>query len=175
MNLLHLKWCSQKLLIIEKGYLKLSNFSERSNLDDSGIFLPAFLSRTNLKLPNISVTPKLVKKVITDLDLSKVSGSDCIPVVVLKNCGPELSYMPAELFNMCLKECFFPDCWKVSFVVTVFKNVWERFTAKNYRPFSLRPVVNKVLQKLVINRLIDHLEKCDLVYDFQYGFSFFHL
>ena len=37
------------------------NLSRVSNLDDSSISLPVFLSRTNLKL-NISVTPKLLKK-----------------------------------------------------------------------------------------------------------------
>ena len=39
----------------------------------------------------------MVKKVIMNLDLSKVSGPDCIPVAVLKNCEPELSYILAEL------------------------------------------------------------------------------
>ena len=51
----------------------------------------------------------MVKKVITNLDLSKASGPDCIPVVVLKNCEPELSYIPAELFKKCLTESYFPD------------------------------------------------------------------
>ena len=60
-------------------------FSENSNLDDSGIYLPGFFSRTNLKLHNISVTPKMVKKVIMNLDLSKASGPDCILMVVVKN------------------------------------------------------------------------------------------
>ena len=41
----------------------------------------------------ISVTPKMVKKVIMNLDLSKASGPDCIPVVALKNCAPELCYI----------------------------------------------------------------------------------
>ena len=68
----------------------------------------------------------MVKKVITNLDSSKVSGPHCIPVVVLKNCEPELSYILAKLFNMCLKESCFPYCWKVSTVVPVFKNVGER-------------------------------------------------
>ena len=79
----------------------------------------------------------MVKKVILDLDLTKASGPDCIPVVVLKNCEPELSYILAELFNKCLKESCFPDCWKVSSAVSVFKNVGEWSTAKNYRPISL--------------------------------------
>ena len=76
----------------DKAKLFAENFSMNSNLDDSGISLPVFPSRTNLKLHNISVTPKMVKKVIMNLDLSKASGPGCIPVVVLKNCEPELSY-----------------------------------------------------------------------------------
>ena len=44
------------------------NYSKNSNLDDSGIALPVFPSRTNLKLHNIFITPKMVKKVITDLE-----------------------------------------------------------------------------------------------------------
>ena len=83
-------------------------------------------------------------------------------MVVLKNCKSELSYLLVELFNMCLKESCFPDCWKVSLVVPVFKNVGERSTAKNYRPVSLLSVVNKVFEKLVNNRIIKHLEKCCL-------------
>ena len=74
------------------------------------LILPVFPSRTNLKLNNTSTTPKMVKKVIMNLDLSKASGLDCIPVVVLKNCKPELSYILDEVFNKCLKESCFPDC-----------------------------------------------------------------
>ena len=86
----------------DKTKLFAENFSKNCNLDDSGISLSVFPSRTNLKLHDISATPKMVKKVITNLDLSKASGPDCIPVVVLKNCEPELSYILAELFNKCL-------------------------------------------------------------------------
>ena len=52
-----------------------------------------FLSRTNLKLHDISVTPKIVKTFTTNLNFSKVSGHDCIPMVVLKNCDSEVSYI----------------------------------------------------------------------------------
>ena len=112
----------------------------------------------------------MVNKVITNLDLSKESATDCIPVVVLRNCEPELFLLLVEFFNKCLKESCFPDCWKVSSVVPVFKNVGEMSAAKNYRPVSLLSVVNKVFEKLVNNRIVDHLEKCGLSSDFQYGF-----
>ena len=157
----------------DKAKLFAENFSLNSNFDDSRVSLPVFPSRTNLKLHNISVIPKMVRKVVMNLDLSKASGPDCIPVVFLKNCEPELSYILAELFNKCLKESCFPDCWKVSSVVPVFKNVGESSTAKNYHPVSLLSVVSKVFEKLVNNRIVDHLEKCAIFSDFQYGFRSF--
>ena len=148
--------------VSDKAKLFAENFSKNSNLDDSGISLPAFPSRTNPKLHDITVTPKMVKKIIMNLDLSKASGSDCIPVVVLKNCEPELSNILAELFNKCLNQSCFPDSWKASSVVPIFKNAGERSTAKNYRPLSLLSVVGKVFERLVNNRIVDHLEKCGL-------------
>ena len=102
----------------------------------------------------------------SNLDDSGVS----LTVLVLKKSESELPYILAELFNKCLKESYFPDCWKVSSVVPVFKNIGERYTAKNYCPVSLLSVVSKVFEKLVNNRIVDHLEKCGLFSDFQYGF-----
>ena len=134
----------------DKDKLFPGHFSKKFNLDDPGIPSLVFTSKTNLKLHNISLTPKMVKKVITNRHLLKASGLDCIPVVVLKNCEPKLSYIPAELFTKCLKEPCFPECWKVSWVVPVLKNVGERPTAKNYSAVSLLFVVRKVFEKIVI-------------------------
>ena len=117
---------------LDKAKSFAKSFSKNSNLNDLGISLPVFPSRTNLKLHNISATPKMVKKVIMNLNSSKASGPDYIPVLVLKNCEPELIYVPAELFNKYLKKSCFPDCWKVSLVVPVSEIVGERSTASNY-------------------------------------------
>ena len=89
----------------DKAMLFPKNFSKNSNLDDSVISLPVFPSRTYLKLHNISITLKMVKKVIMNLNSTKAPGPDCIPVVILRNCEPELSHILAELFNICLKKC----------------------------------------------------------------------
>ena len=66
------------------------NFSKNCNLDDSGIALPDFPSRTNLKLHNTSVILKMIKTVTKNFGSSKEFGLDYIPVVVLKNCDPEI-------------------------------------------------------------------------------------
>ena len=46
----------------------------------------------------------------------------------------------------------------------------ETSTARNYLHVSLLSVVSKVFEKLVNNKIVDHLEKCGLFSDFQYGF-----
>ena len=49
-------------------------------------------------------------------------------------------------------------------MVPVFKNVGKRSTAKNYRPVILLSVASKVFEKLVNNRIVDHLDKCGLFF-----------
>ena len=71
------------------------NISKNSNLDDPGTSSPVFPFRTNLKLHSISVTSKIIKKVIMNLDLSKASGPDSSILVVVLNCESDLSYILA--------------------------------------------------------------------------------
>ena len=52
----------------------------------------------------------------------------------------------------------------------VFENVGEMSTAKNYCLVSFLSVVSRVFEKLVDKRIVDHLEKCGIFSDFQYGF-----
>ena len=61
--------------------------------------LTVFYYRTNLKV-HVSVTPKIIKKVITNHDSQKASGLYCIPVELFKNPQPEDSFILVELFNM---------------------------------------------------------------------------
>ena len=111
-------------------------------------------SRTNLKLYNISVTPRLVKTAIPNLHLSNTSGPDWIPEVVLKNSlHSSGSYILTELFSICLKESPALDC---------LKNAGEIFTAKNYYSVNLLSAISKVFEKSLNNRS-----------DFQYGFISF--
>ena len=68
-------------------------------------------------LPSASDKAKfLIKTFLSTLILLKnvIHNLDCILVVVLKNCEPQLLHLLDDLFNMCLLEFIFPDCWKVS-------------------------------------------------------------
>ena len=56
-------------------------------------------------------------------------------------------------------------------MVSVLKNIGGRSTAKNYHPFSLLSLVIKVFEKLVNDRIADHLKKCWFFSDSRYGFK----
>ena len=45
-------------------------------------------------------------------------------------------------------------------MVPTFRNVGERCTAKNYCPISLLSMVSHVFEKLVNNKIVNHLKKC---------------
>ena len=142
----------------DKATFFAKNFS---NLYDSSISLSVFPSRTNFKVHNISVTLYMIKKVAMNLDSSKTSGPDCILVVVQKNREPEVSYILAQLFNMCLKESYFPDCWKASLSISVFMNIGERSTSKNYCPVSCLQLQTNALLDFFL-RLVKSLKKQSL-------------
>ena len=101
----------------------------------------------------------MVKKVLTNLDSSKVSGPDCIALVVLRNCEPELFYILAKLFNICLQESCFQIVGSSHRWSLYLRMLGKACIAKNYHPVSLLFVVNKVFEKIVKNKIVDHLEK----------------
>ena len=49
-------------------------------------------------------------------------------------------------------------------MIPAFKNVGGSSTAKNYHPVTLFSMASKVIEKLVNNRIVDHLRKCGLFF-----------
>ena len=82
----------------------------------------------------------------------------------------EVSYILAELFNSVWRSPVFQIVGRFYQFAPIFNNVWESSTAKSYRPVSLLSVVGQVFEKLVNNRIVDHLGKCGLFSDFQFVF-----
>ena len=157
----------------DKANLFAGKFSANSTLDDTLHSLPDFLSRTEQEIVSMRITVRMVAKAICELDVAKATGPDCIPSIVLKMCSPELSPVLSKLYNKCLSESCFPSCWKFSSVVPAYKNDGERSDPGNYRPISLLPVISKMFESFVNDRITKHLERTGLFSDLQYGFRAF--
>ena len=161
---------TQVISSTDKANLFASKFAANSTLDDQGCLPPDFPPITDEKLCESKVTAGQIAELIKDLDSSKATGPDDIPVVVLKHLSPELSPILAKLFNRCLKEKCFPSAWKTSAVCPVFKNAGEKSNPSQYRPISLLSVISKLFESVINKRILDHLEANNLLSDVQYGF-----
>ncbi|KAI5640191.1 reverse transcriptase (RNA-dependent DNA polymerase) domain-containing protein [Phthorimaea operculella] len=63
----------------------------------------------------------------------------------------------------------FPECWKHAAVVPIHKG-GSKDDPSHYRPISLLPVFSKILKKIVNSRLVDYLEKFNILNPQQFGF-----
>ena len=59
---------------------------------------------------------------------------------------------------------------KIANVVPIFKS-GDEMVFSNYRPVSVLPVFSKLLERLVYNRLISHINDNKLLHEYQFGFQ----
>ena len=70
---------------------------------------------------------------------------------------------------MCFREGAFPESYKIAQVIPLFKGGTKEIV-DSYRPISLLPALGKLLEKLISDRLMDYLEKFDLISPHKFGF-----
>ena len=95
---------------------------------------------------------------IENLNPSKATGPFSIPTKLLKLLKEYLSKPLEILFNASFSSGTVPDNFKVARVIPVFKK-GSRTQQNNYRPISLLPIFNRILEKLMYKRLISFIEK----------------
>ena len=66
-----------------------------------------------------------------------------------------------------------PDQFKVARVVPIYKK-GSSYLVSNYRPISLLSIFNKIIEKLMYNRIISYLEKFSIPHNNQFGFRSKH-
>jgi len=74
-----------------------------------------------------------------------------------------------QIFNLSLNEGIVPDELKIAKVVPIYKK-GDKSEAINYRPISLLSVFDKLLERLMYNRLYSFLTKHNILYKYQFGF-----
>ena len=100
-------------------------------------------------------------------------GSSSIPVSIFKILKGALSEPLQMIFNASFLTGIVPERFKLARVIPVFTK-GSQVSLSNYRPTSLSSIFNKLLEKLVFNRLSNYLEKRELIYSKQFGFQSHH-
>jgi hypothetical protein len=105
-------------------------------------------------LCEVNVETTEVEAILKNLDPTKAQGPDGIPTRVLKECSNELAPPVTKIINQSLNENTVPDEWKMANVVPIFKK-GDKSSVKNYRPVSLLPILSKVMERCVYNKIIN--------------------
>ena len=116
-----------------------------------------------------NTTPAHVKKVICSLAPKLSCDVSGISTRMIKLVGDEISTALAHIFNLSLTSGIFPKSLKQCRVIPIFKS-GDRLECDNYRPISLLSSISKILEKIVAEKLLQHLLSNDLLYNFQFGF-----
>ena len=115
------------------------------------------------------ITPEAIETKISHLKIGKAVGPSSIPVSILKLLKGALSEPLQIIFNASFLTGTIPEWFKLARVIPVFKK-GSQVSLNNYRPMSLLSIFNKLLEKLVFNRLSNYLEKRQLIYIMQVVF-----
>ena len=100
---------------------------------------------------------------ISKINVKKATGPYSIPSNILRLLKTVISKPLETIFNASFATGVVPDKFKAARVLPVFKN-GLRTDMCNYRPISLLSVFNRIMEKLMYNRLISFIEKMDIIY-----------
>lgn len=111
-----------------------------------------------------------VQAVISKLNVSKGSGHDGIHPKLVKHCTSAIVPIFTVIVNKIFCTGIYPDRLKMACVTPVFKGGCK--TDPNcYRPISILPVFNKIIETILKGRLYSFLKKINFLYMKQYGFQ----
>ena len=121
---------------------------------------------------NVFIFPTTASEIeneISSLKSGKAVGPFSVPISILKILKTVISKPLAMLFNASFSAGIVPAKFKIANVVPVYKKD-SKTCLSNYRPISLLSIFNKLLEKLMYNRLLHFLEMKNIFYDKQFGF-----
>ena len=113
--------------------------------------------------------PGEVSKIISTLDISKAGDLHGISPKLLKY-APSMAFNLSLIFNMCVEQGIFPHQLKVAKVIPVHK-ADSKMVMSNYRPISLIPIIGKIFEKIIFERIYSFINKHKILYNKQYGFQ----
>ena len=118
----------------------------------------------------VSPTDKKEKEnVISSLDSNKSVRPNSIPTKVLKLLKNDISSQLSEVFNISFSSGIFPSILKTAKVIPVHKKD-SKLDYSNYRPILLLSNIEKILERLMYNRIYKFFFDNNLIYSLQFGF-----
>lgn len=120
-------------------------------------------------LDHVTVAQSEVMSSIDKLKGNSSAGPDGFPPAMYKHLKECLSGPLTTLYNQFLSVGYVPSEWHTAHIVPVHKK-GVTGDVGNYRPISLTCVTSKILERIVVNRILEHLNSNDILHPAQHGF-----
>ena len=116
------------------------------------------------------ITKDYTIKAIDNLENKNSSGHDGISNTLLKTIKNDISQSLTIIINQMLTTGIFPDAFKLSKVIPLFKK-GDSSLLVNYRPISLLPTISKVFERVIHDQMYEYFNQFNLLAEQQYGFQ----
>ena len=116
------------------------------------------------------ITLNELNEQIKKLKNKSSSGIDGIPNIVIKNLPENVKRAILKLFNRSISDAKIPKAWKIATITMIPKKSNELENPANYRPISLISCIGKLLERMILTRIQNHLKKHKIILKQQSGF-----
>ena len=130
---------------------------------------PEFLFTGEGALSEMRFEERQVVKKLKGIKPTGAPGPDKVWSRVLHDMADALGRPLAIIYNKLIEEGHVPSIWRRANVCPIFKKGTKGDPA-NYRPVSLTCVVGKVMESLIRDKIVEHLERHNLIRASQHGF-----
>ena len=108
--------------------------------------------------------------VIDKLPNHKSAGPGYIPAWCIKCCKMSIGTHLQFVINECILQNIFPDALKKAYITPIYK-IGDPLEAENYRPISVTPTLSKIFERLILQQMIEHVIKNEIINNHQFGFQ----
>ena len=124
---------------------------------------------TGSELQELEITDDMVLKSLQKLRSDKSPGSDNMSPRLLKEISHVIVNPVKVIFQKSIDSGLVPEDWRTANVCPIYKK-GKRNATENYRPISLTSQLGKLLETMIRDVMVHHLESFNLIRDSQHGF-----
>ena len=154
---------------LEKAELFNQYFSEVYTVEDLENLPQTPTYQVNREINKCLLTTEKLRKQLDKPNISKAAGPDQLHPKLIYELREILIKPLYIIFNKSLEAGRLPSSWKEAYIKPIFKKGNKHMTS-NYRPVSLTAVCCKILERLIRQDIMQHLEYNKLLSDHQHGF-----
>ena len=142
-----------------------SVYSEKNSFREE----PVQEEQVEHEMREVKITEKKIKEKIEKLKYNSAPGPDQIQPSLLQNLKEEITLPLKIIFEKSIQQGKIPEDWRKANITPIFKKGSKK-DAGNYRPVALTSVCCKIMEHLIRDEVVLHLDKNKLIKDSQHGF-----